>query len=105
MESKKSWPEFRDIITALSGRCAPDLDHFIDPDEMVFHPLAAVETSGVGFLNERLEMAVVHIAEHASKIAAGPEFVARRVGAADGVAEWLDQSRTPACDLSHDDAP
>jgi hypothetical protein len=22
-----------------------------------------------------------------------------------GVAEWLDQSRTPACDLSHDDAP
>lgn len=41
----------------------------------------------------------------ASKIAAGPEFVARRVGAADGVAEWLDQSRTPACDLPHDDAP
>jgi hypothetical protein len=22
-----------------------------------------------------------------------------------GVAEWLDQSRTPACDLSHDDTP
>ena len=105
MESKKSWPEFRDIITALSGRFAPDLDHFVDPDEMVFHPLATVETGGAGFLDDRLEMDVVHIAEHASKIAAGSEFVACRVGAADGVAEWLDQSRTPACDLSHDDTP
>jgi hypothetical protein len=62
---------------------APDLDHFVDPDEMVFHPLAAVETGGAGFLDDRLEMAVVHIAEHTSKIAAGPEFIARRIGAAD----------------------
>jgi hypothetical protein len=35
MESKNSWPEFRDIITAFSGRPAPDLDHFVDPDEMI----------------------------------------------------------------------
>ena len=86
-------------------RSAPDLDHFVDPDEMFFHPLAPVETGGVGRFDDRLEMAAVHIAEQASKIAAGPEFVACRVGAADGVAEWLDQSRTPACDLPHDDIP
>jgi hypothetical protein len=35
MESKKSWPEFRDIITDFSGRPAPDLDHIVDPDEMI----------------------------------------------------------------------
>jgi hypothetical protein len=86
-------------------RSAPDLDHFVDPDEMFFHPLAPVETGGVGRFDDRLEMAVVHIAEHAGKIAAGLEFIARRVGAVAGFAEWLDQSRTPACDLSHDDTP
>ncbi len=75
---------------------APDFDHIVDSDEMVFHPLADVETGGAGFLDDRLEMAAVHIAEHASKIAARPKFVARRVCAADGVSEWLDQSRTPA---------
>jgi len=62
---------------------APDLDHIVDSDEMVFHPLAAVETGGAGFLDDRMEMAVVHIAEHASKIAAGPEFIARQIGAPD----------------------
>ena len=86
-------------------RSHADFDHFVDPDKMVFHPLATVEKGGAGQFDDHLEMAAVHIAEHASKFAAGPEFVACRVGAADGVAEWLDQSPIPACDFSHDDSP
>ena len=82
-----------------------DFDHIGDLNEMILYSLATFETGGAGRFDDRLEMAVVHIAEHASKIAAGPEFVARRVGAAAGVTEWLDQSRTPACDLPHDDIP
>ena len=50
---------------------------------MILYPLATVESGGAGFLDDRLEMAPVHIAEHASKIAAGPEFIARRIGAPD----------------------
>ena len=82
-------------------RSLADFDHIVDSDEMVFHPLAAVETGSAAFSMT----AAVHIAEHASKIAAGPEFIARRLGAADEVAEWLDQSRTPGCDLPHENTP
>jgi len=64
-------------------RTAADLDHFVDPDEMVFHLLPAVETGGAGLLDHRLEMAVIHVAEHTGKVAARPEFIARRIGAAD----------------------
>jgi hypothetical protein len=65
-------------------RSLADLDHIVDSDEMIVHPLAAVETGGAGFLDDRLEMTVVHIAENAGEVAAGPEFAARRVSAADG---------------------
>ncbi len=86
-------------------RSLADFDHIVDSDEMIVHPLAAVEKGGAGRFDHRLEIPVIRIAEHAGKIAAGLEFIARRVGAAAGVAGWLDQSRTPACDLSHDDIP
>jgi hypothetical protein len=79
-----------------------DFDHIGDLNEMILYSLATVETGGAGRFDDGLEMAVVHIAEFAGKIAAGPEFIARRVGEAAGVAEWLDQSRTPACDLPHE---
>ena len=82
-----------------------DFDHIGELNEIILYLLATVETGGAGRFDYGLEMAAVHIAEQASKIAAGPEFVACRVGAAAGVAEWLDQSRTPACDLPHDDIP
>ncbi len=45
-------------------RSLADFDHIVDSDEMIVHPLATVETGGAGFVDDRLEMAVVHIAEH-----------------------------------------
>ena len=33
----------------------PDHDHFVDSDEMILHPLAAVATGGAGLLDDRLE--------------------------------------------------
>ncbi len=60
-----------------------DGDHFGDSDEMILHPLAAVETGGAGQLDDGLEIPVVLIAKHLGKIPAGPEFVARRIRPAD----------------------
>jgi hypothetical protein len=51
---------------------------------MVLHLLPAVGAGGAGFLYHRLKMAVVHVTKHAGEVPAGPEFVTRRVGAADG---------------------
>ena len=62
----------------------PDLDHLVGSDEMILHPLAAVEAGDAGLLDDRLKMTVVHVAKHAGKIAAGPEFVARRIRPTDG---------------------
>ena len=62
---------------------AADLDHLVDSDEMVFDPLAAVETGGSGLLDDHLEVAVIHVPKHTSKIPTGPEFVSRLVGLAD----------------------
>ena len=56
---------------------------------MVVHPLAAVETGGAGGLDDGLEIPVIGVAEHFGEVAAGPEFVACRVGAADGF-KWGD---------------
>jgi hypothetical protein len=50
---------------------------------MILFPLAAVGTGGPRLLDDGLKMSVVHVAEHLGKIPAGPEFIARRVGAAD----------------------
>ena len=63
---------------------ATDLDHFGDVNEMVLYALAAVETGGAGLLHHGFKIAVVVITEHAGEVAAGPEFVARRIRAADG---------------------
>jgi len=61
MESKKIMARISRHHHGLERalRSAPDLDHIVDSDEMVFHPLAAVETGGAGFLDDRLEMAAV----------------------------------------------
>jgi hypothetical protein len=61
-----------------------DLDQLVGSDEMILFPLAAVGTGGTRLLNYSLKMAVVHVAEHLGEIPAGPEFVARRGGSADG---------------------
>lgn len=63
---------------------AADFDHLVGSDEMVFYPLAAVGAGGFRLYDDGFKMAVVHVGEHARKVAAGPIFVARRVGAADG---------------------
>ena len=51
--------------------------------------MAAVETSGAGGLNDGLEIPVIGVIEHFGEVPAGPELVARRVGAADRL-EWRD---------------
>jgi len=50
---------------------------------MIIHPLPAVETSGSGGLDDGLGIPVIRVAKHLGKVPAGPEFIARRVGAAD----------------------
>jgi len=50
---------------------------------MILHPHAAVETSGPGGFDDGLEIAVIGVTEDFCKVAAGPELVARRIGAAD----------------------
>jgi len=66
-------------LTALA-----DFDHIGDLNEMIVQPLPAVETGGAGRLNDGLEIPVIGVTKHAGKVAARPEFVARRVGATDG---------------------
>lgn len=73
----------------LALRSAADLDHFGDLNEMVLHPLAAVETGGAGGLDDGLEIPIIGVIEHFGEVPAGPELVARRVGAEDG-REWGD---------------
>jgi len=51
---------------------------------MVLYSLATVETGGVGGFDDGLKISVVRVAQDAGEVAAGPVFVARRVGAADG---------------------
>jgi hypothetical protein len=63
---------------------AANLDHLVGSDEMVFHPLAAVKTGGFRLRDDGLKSAVIHVAQNLGEIPAGPEFIARRVGAADG---------------------
>ena len=46
--------------------------------------LIVAETGGAGRLDNGLEVSVIGVAEPASKVAAGPEFIARRVGSANG---------------------
>ncbi len=50
---------------------------------MILHPLAAVETCRPCLLDHGFKVAIVVVAQHAREVAAGPEFVACRVGAAD----------------------
>ena len=57
---------------------------------MILYSLAAVETGGAGRFDDGLEIPVIRISKNLGKIAAGPEFVTRRVGAAD---------RFKGCDL------
>ncbi len=61
----------------------PDPDHIVDPDGMILHTLPAVETSREGLGDQREKVAVIHVAEHAGKIPAGPKLVAHRVRPAD----------------------
>ena len=63
---------------------AADLDHIGDLNEMVLHPLTAVEASDAGGFDHGLEIPIVCIAEHLGKVPTGPEFVTGRIGAADG---------------------
>ena len=65
-------------------RAAADFDHLVGSDEMILHPLPTVEKGGAGLLDDRLNMAVVHIVEHAGKVSAGSELVVRRIGPANG---------------------
>ena len=62
-----------------------DLDHLLGADEMVFHPLPAVDAGGLGLGDHRFKVPVIHIAKDLGEVPAGPEFVARRIHAADGL--------------------
>ena len=72
-----------------SPRAFANFDHIGDLNEMIVHSLATVETGGAGGLDDGLEIPVIGIIEHFGEVPAGPELVARRVGAADGL-EWRD---------------
>ena len=61
-----------------------DFDHLVGSDEMILHLLTAVDAGGFGLRDDGLKVTVIDVAEHLGKVAAGPEFVARRVSAADG---------------------
>jgi hypothetical protein len=61
-----------------------DFDHFGDSNEMILHPLPAVETGSAGLLHDGFKVAVIIVAEHLGKVTAGPEFIACGIGAADG---------------------
>ena len=56
---------------------------------MIVHALAAVKASGAGSLYDGLKVAVIGVAENFGEVAARPEFVACRVGPADGF-KWGD---------------
>ncbi len=64
-------------------RPAADADHFGDINEMVFEPMAAVETCGASLLDHHLKVPVIGVAEHSGEVAAGPEFIARCIRPAD----------------------
>ena len=64
---------------------AVDLLPLGDVNEMILDALAAVETGGAGLRDNRLEIAVVGVVQHAGEVAAGPEFVAGGVDPADSL--------------------
>ena len=60
-----------------------DFDHIGDLNEMILYSLAAVETGGAGRFDDGLEISVIRIAKNLGEVPAGPEFITRRVSAAD----------------------
>ncbi len=68
---------------------ATDLDHLVGSDEMVFQPLTAVDAGGFGLRDDGHKVTVIDVAEHLGEVPAGPKFVARRIGVADGF-KWGD---------------
>ena len=73
----------------LEGGCIQKMsrsffDHSGDFNEMILHPLTAIEAGGVGRLDDGLEITVIRIAENLGEVATGPEFVTGRIRAADG---------------------
>jgi len=65
-------------------RSLADFDHIGDLNEMILYSLATVETGGAGRFDDGLEIPVIRVAENLGEVPTGPEFVTRRVGAADG---------------------
>ena len=64
---------------------AADLDHLVGADEMVFNPLSAVDTGCFCLRDDCFKVTVIHVAEDFGEVPARPEFVARRICAADGL--------------------
>jgi hypothetical protein len=60
-----------------------DFDHIGDLNEMILYSLATVETGGAGRFDDGLEIPVIRVAENLGEVPTGPEFIARRIGAAD----------------------
>ena len=56
---------------------------------MVFQPLTAVDAGGFGLRDDGHKVTVIDVAEHLGEVPAGPKFVARRIGVADGF-KWGD---------------
>jgi hypothetical protein len=71
----RSWPILRDW--------GPTADHFGDVNEMIFHAVPTVETRQLSVLQNSLEVAIVTIAKHLGKVAAGPRFHPRIIRPAD----------------------
>jgi hypothetical protein len=61
-----------------------NFDHIGDFNEMILHPLAAVEACRAGGFDHGLKVAIIRVAEHFGKVPTGPEFVASGIRAANG---------------------
>ena len=53
-----------------SPSTAADFDHLVGTDQMVLHPLSAVDAGGAGFLDDALKVAVIYIAQDLGQVAA-----------------------------------
>jgi hypothetical protein len=60
-----------------------DLDHFGDFNEMIVHPLPAVETGHARPFDDRFKITVVVVVQDSGEVPTGPELIACGIDSAD----------------------